>query len=264
MENVSLQSIENALADFMETNALNQVPDLNFLKIYDRPLVGIAGADDPLFALLKEETAVGPQHLSPHEWLDGARSVISYFLPFTQEIRRANRVLGVAAKEWMYGRIEGEQCNNALRTHLVQAISAKGIQAVSPGLDSRFRVINRRSNWSERHVAFIAGLGTFSLSRSLITRNGSAGRIGSVIVDFPLEPTVRAYSDRDEYCTKCGACIFRCPPFAISEAGKDNAVCAGYLDRILARFRPRYGCGKCQTGVPCEDKIPAPLTNAGA
>jgi hypothetical protein len=24
----------------------------------------------------------------------------------------------------------------------------------------------------------------------------------------------------------------------------------------LARFRPRYGCGKCQTGVPCEHQIP--------
>jgi epoxyqueuosine reductase len=256
MGNISLQSIENTVFNFIESNALNEVPELSSLKIYDRPLIGVASADDPLFSLLKGENVVGPHHLLPHEWLDGAKSVVSYFLPFTKKIREANRVPGVVAREWLSGRIEGELCNNALREHLVQEFLNKGIQAVSPGIDNRFRVVNRRSNWSERHVAFIAGLGTFSLSRSLITRKGSAGRIGSIIVDIQLEPTVRKYQDRDEYCTKCGACILRCPPFAISEAGKDNAVCGDYLDRVLARFRPRYGCGKCQTGVPCENKIP--------
>lgn len=260
MGGVSLQSIETMIAAFMETNALNKIPALGSLTIYDHPFIGIASADDPLFSLLKAENVVGPQHLSPQEWLNGAKSVISYFLPFTKEIREANRVFGVAAREWMYGRIEGEACNNALREYLVQKFFDQGIQAVSPGLDSRFRVVNRHSNWSERHVAFIAGLGTFSLSRSLITRRGSAGRIGSMIIDIPLAPTPRSYKERDEYCSKCGACILRCPPLAISEAGKDNAVCGEYLDRVLARYRPRYGCGKCQTGVPCEDQVPRPIT----
>lgn len=261
MKVISLHSIENIVFDFIDNNASNKVPELDFHKIYDRPLIAVASADDPLFPLLKEENVVGPLHLLPQEWLSNAKSVISYFLPFTKKIRKANQMLGVAAKEWMHGRLEGELCNNALREYLVQKFLDNGIKAISPGLDNKFRVVNRRSNWSERHVAFIAGLGTFSLNRSLITRLGSAGRIGSIIVDIQLEPTPRNYKNLDEYCTKCGVCILRCPPFSISEAGKDNVVCGDYLDRVLARYRPYYGCGKCQTGVPCEDKLPRSLTN---
>jgi epoxyqueuosine reductase QueG len=256
MTGVNISDIESVLFHFIDASPLNQVEELGSLQIFDRPLVGVAAAGDPLFTALTEEDAVGPQHMSPKEWLEGAKSVVSYFLPFTQSVREANRTLGVAATEWLYGRIEGEKFNHSLREHLAQYLIKRGFRAVSPGLDPRFKTVNRRSNWSERHVAFIAGLGTFSLSRSLITHSGSAGRIGSVIVDCSIESTPRPYTAIDEYCTKCGACILRCPPLAINETGKDNAVCSDYLDRVLARYRPRYGCGKCQTGVPCEHAIP--------
>jgi epoxyqueuosine reductase len=246
-----------ALADqYTATSPLNRVEALGSLVIFDRPLIAVAAADDPWFERLKDDGIIGSRHLSPREWLDGARSVLSFFLPFTRKVREANRVPGLPAIEWLYGRIEGEQFNRSLSEYLRNHIIESGAQAVSPGLDPRFKVMERRSNWSERHVAFIAGLGTFSLSRSLITRSGSAGRFGSLITDLDLEPTSRSYETYDEWCVKCGACIRRCPPLAITEEGKDNAVCGEFLDRVLARYRPRYGCGKCQTGVPCESRAP--------
>lgn len=256
MAEIKLSVIQDAARIFTENSPLNKVEELNSLQLFDAPLIGVAYAFDPLFAKLKEEEVVGPQHMMPQEWLACAKSVISYFLPFSKRVREANRKLGVAASEWMYGRHEGEQFSNSLLKHLIQFLGDSGTQAIAPGIDSRFRVVNRRSNWSERHVAFVAGLGTFSLSRSLITEYGSAGVFGSVIADFIIEPTKRQYTAIDEYCIKCGVCILRCPPLAINEQGKDNAVCSDYLDRVLARYRPRYGCGKCQTGVPCESKIP--------
>lgn len=256
MGKLTFQTIETWVNDFIDHSPLNVVPDLGGLRIFDRPLIGVASASDPVFETLKAEDAVGPQHLSPREWLESANSVVSVFLPFTREIREANRGLGVAAKEWMYGRIEGEQFNVALRKELLNKLVESGVPSIVPAFDPRYKVANKRSNWSERHAAHIAGLGTFSLSRSLITKVGSAGRIGSVIVETVLAPTPRNYSAHDEYCTKCGACILRCPPFAISEACKDNNVCGDYLDRVEKYFHPRYGCGKCQTGVPCEDRIP--------
>jgi epoxyqueuosine reductase len=256
MTEIKLNDIEEAASIFTDNSSMNKIEALGSLKLFDAPLLAVAHAYDPLFTRLTEEDAVGSKHMLPQEWLEGARSVISYFLPFTKKVREANRTLGVAAKEWMYGRYEGEQFNNALRKHLVEQLVNMGAKVVSPGIDPRLAIVNRRSNWSERHVAFVAGLGTFSLSRSLITRYGSAGRIGSVIVDFDIEPTIRQYTAMDEYCIKCGACILRCPPFAINEQGKDNEVCSNYLDRVLARYKPRYGCGKCQTNVPCEFKIP--------
>jgi epoxyqueuosine reductase len=79
---------------------------------------------------------------------------------------------------------------------------------------------------------------------------------GSMIVDFEFEPTQCLYQDVDEYCVKCGICIDRCPPRAISENGKDNEVCSCYVGEMLTCYKPRYGRGKCQTAVPCEDRNP--------
>jgi epoxyqueuosine reductase len=254
---ISLNTIQEITRKYTESSPLNRAAELDNLIIFDSPLVAVANAVDPLFADLKKVEVVGPDHKSPLEWLEEAKAVIVYFLPFTSKVREANRTPGHPATEWLYGRIEGEQFNRALSEYLMKYLSDHGYQALAPSRDGRFSIKDRRSNWSERHIAFIAGLGTFGLSRSLITRNGSAGRIGSVITDLSLEPTPRNYVAKEEYCSKCGACILRCPPLAIDEKGKDNVVCGEYLDRVLARYRPRYGCGKCQTGVPCEDKIPA-------
>jgi epoxyqueuosine reductase QueG len=251
-----LRAIKQQLDDFACNSPKNFVPDLGMMRIYDPPLVAVAGAGDALWEQLKQPDIVGPQHLSPTEWLPGARSIVSSFLPYTERIRAANRVEGWPATEWLYGRYEGEIFNNALRCLLVEIVHQAGGRALAPALDERFAIADLRSNWSERHVAFIAGLGTFSLNRSLITRLGSAGRLASVITDLELEPTPRPYIEKDEYCNKCGACIRRCPPLAIDKNGKDNAVCFHYLEETLLRHKPRYGCGKCQTAVPCEDQKP--------
>ncbi len=226
------------------------------LRLFDPPLLGVAAAQDPLWADLKRPEVIGSAHLAPAEWLPGARSVLCFFLPFSQRIRRANRIPGTTATEWLYGRYEGEQFVAALRVHLAGLIRAAGFQAVAPSSDPRFKEADFRSNWSERHAAFIAGLGTFSLNRSLITRVGSAGRIGSVVTDADLLPTPRAYEDPREFCLACGACIPRCPCRAIDPGGKDNRKCKAHLDRTLELYAPRYGCGKCQTGVPCEARVP--------
>ena len=258
---VLLRSIEQQLDDFVLHSPKNIVADLDSMRIYDQPLVAVAGAEDMYWDRLKQPHVVGPQHLSPTEWLEGARSVISYFLPFTERIRSANRSEGWPATEWLYGRYEGAAFNDVVCSFLVDTVRQAGGRALAPALDGRFAVANFRSNWSERHVAFIAGLGTFSLNRSLITDLGAAGRFASVVTDLALEPTPRPYTEVDEYCTKCGACIRRCPPLAIDKNGKDNAVCFHYLQETQLRYKPRYGCGKCQTAVACEARRP-PVSSA--
>ena len=128
----------------------------------------------------------------------------------------------------------------------------------------------RRPNWSERHAAYICGLGTFGLCKGIITRKGMAGRLVSIVTTCPLPPTPRPYADIYEYCSRCGLCARRCPAQAIDPArgmhqAKDHAPCNDFLEKIRAlpprgaSARMRYGCGKCQTGVPCEKGIPPRL-----
>ena len=250
------------ITEFVENDPRNILPAHNNMKIYGAPLIGFASADDPFFKEFLMPEIVGPKFILPKEWLPNAKSVISYFLPFNKEIRDSNRKPGLPSEQWISARIDGESFNNDLRAFLVKLLKNLNSDAVAPGMDPRFRVEDKISNWSERHVAFTAGLGTFGLHRALITSKGTAGRIGSIITTLNLTATQRTYTQHFEYCSylshgKCGACISHCPPSAITKEGKDNKTCGDYIDKeILSIFAPRYGCGKCNINVPCEYKIP--------
>jgi len=125
------------------------------------------------------------------------------------------------------------------------------------GPNSKHLGLSYTSTWSERHAAFVCGLGTFGLSRGLITIRGMAGRFGSIISELYLPADERQYEEVSEFCSMCGQCVKRCPVGAISiEEGKNHSICSAFLDRTTTRYSPRYGCGKCQTGVPCESRIP--------
>ena len=113
------------------------------------------------------------------------------------------------------------------------------------------------SGWSERHAAFVCGLGSFGISGALITPKGTAGRYISLVTDMPLEADARNYTNPYEYCTLCGACAVKCPAGAITvENKKDKAKCSAFVDSTKTVFAPLYGCAKCQCGVPCSNGIP--------
>ena len=258
---MQLNTITAALTDYTQTSPLNRVQDLADLKIFDSPLIGVASAEDELFPQLRQPSIIIETYLMPTDWLPAAKSIISFFLPFSAEVRASNRQPGNPSIEWLYGRIEGQAFVVAVGNLLVDLLKQSGYEAVFPTVDSRFKIVNRRSNWSERHTAFIAGLGTISLNRSLITKAGAAGRLGSVITDLELTPTERYYQQFDENCSHCGVCINRCPAGAINCDGKDHAICDAFLETTRQQFAPRYGCGKCQTAVPCETGIPVKQAN---
>ena len=114
----------------------------------------------------------------------------------------------------------------------------------------------RSGMWSERHVAYLCGLGTFGLSKGIITRKGMAGRFASLVTALELPADERPYKGLYDYCIRCGECIRRCPVRAISEEGKEHKPCHDWLLHVKKEYAPRLGCGKCQTAVPCESGIP--------
>ena len=272
------QQLENSAKQFVLESPWNYVaasealrPELAGLKLFDTPIFGYADARDPLFAGLKQPEAVGPQFLLPEQWLEGAKSVLSFFLPFTDEVKHSNIGGDRPSPQWMHGRIEGQRMVIKLEEFVCGLLEKEGVRCVIPTADQRFRSVygpdpslegewqnaSFTSNWSERHVAYIAGLGTFSLSKGLITPKGVAGRFGSLVVDRYFEPRPREYTGLYDYCIRCGACVKRCPAGAITlEQGKDHLKCAMLVSQTHLPNAPYYGCGKCQTGVPCERAIP--------
>ena len=223
------------LGNGLRYTQFNTDHSLDNVALFDRPLVAFASATNPLFSELKKPSVVGPNHMSPQEWLPGAKTVISFFYPFTEEVRASNRQAGFPLTKWLAGKASAEVFIHTTSYELTKFLAGLGAESVVPDHDPRFKMVHNGSiaspSWSERHVAYVAGLGTFGLHKSLITEKGSAGRLGSVITTVELEPTAKRYRDKFEYCLyyangSCVACIDRCPGMPSPKPATIRQPCA--------------------------------------
>lgn len=260
----------------IENNNLKELPGFAFAE----PIVGFSKGSDALYSFYKEHIDAD-FYRTPAEWLESAFghpfdpenvSVISWFLPQTDDTKEKTRAVDDCPPlEWTMNRVHGEECNRGLAKALEEHLISLGCEAIAPMCAPDFswgdsEKYIKVSNWSERHTAYISGLGTFGLCDGLISKVGKAGRYGSVIVNIPLEATERDYTEYNEYCMAkdgCTACIKRCPAGAISEKGHDKVLCMKYHAEVIKKIdHERYGydgyavCGLCQTGVPCESCVP--------
>jgi epoxyqueuosine reductase len=199
-------------------------------------------------------------------------TVISWILPQTNRTKSEHRnQIEFPTERWARARIYGEEFNDKLRWLVVTTLLKSGIKATSPILSPLYESkksprYSLSSTWSERHAAYAAGLGTFGLCDGLITQKGKAIRCGSVVARIRIKPSERVYSDHHQYCLFyaegiCGKCMKRCPAGAISEIGHDKLKCSAYLENTRQYVKTKfgfegYGCGLCQTRVPCESGIP--------
>lgn len=273
-EKVIIQEIK----DFVAMNPGNRDSRLSGKPFFEDPLVGFADANDRLFETYKD--IIGDFHLTPIEVLDrfypdhqgswDGASVISWILPIAVSVRESNRrETSCSSEAWLITKSFGEEFNLKLAEHMVSLLTEQGCYALVPTLSPFFEIVQTEAgfaaNWSERHVAYVAGLGTFSLSGALITERGAAMRCGSVVTGLKLQPTMRPYSNYREYCLfynsgSCGTCISRCPGSAISKEGHNKELCMMHCASIVQEGEGNTGgmpgCGLCQTAVPCEEGIP--------
>ena len=250
-------------------------------RFFNEPLVGFAGADDPLFEDYK--TIIGREHLTPREAYELAfgegsyhgGTVISVAMPLHEAIRRSNRQqTAQPSREWALCRYYGDLFLKKLRGYLSELVTGLGYRTVAPCAAEWYKTASTPAgpvaNWSERHIAYAAGLGTFSLNDGFITEKGMAVRLFSAVTELVLEPDQREAKSHTENCLYyrkgvCGACIRRCPAGAISAQGHDKIKCRNFVygeaSRELAvsyggSRETGAGCGLCQTKVPCEYRIP--------
>ena len=293
------RDVENFLEDLFAANELNRLPDrFGGGRIFDRPLIGVSGGDDPIF--LKFKDVVGPKHLTPAEmWeqsglpveenLAARLRIVSIIFPYVELIRRESKsTVEMPAEIYSVGRNFANAFMDDVLEKTVAFFQGKGYRAASGMRSPAFQIIVNEnpvsvySVWSERHMAFAAGLGTFSLHEGFISKVGCNIRITSVITDAPFEATPRKSDDPYANCLfyakgKCRRCAERCPGNAISEQGHDKLKCYLYgqvvqkemTQRLKDLLKPhlRYingkeewsypvGCAFCQFDVPCMDRNP--------
>jgi epoxyqueuosine reductase QueG len=288
--------VHHKITDLVLESQGNRLVDFGGQPIFDSPLIGVADGDDPFFKQFQK--VVGSGHIQPREFLqrNSPRSsdltkvnVIVWALPFSSEVRRSNRVQNMPSKLYSLARNNGGALIYNMCKRLTEEMHNRGIAAVSPILSTEYDTFRSTeftfsSTWSERHVAYAAGLGHFGLNKALITPLGINVRIGSIITNMPFESAPPKKTDHRAVCLKdrgdsCGLCMERCPVGAISKSYFDKSKCHTHRKAIRREYLEHYqqelnmiaspipisgkrkrryslGCALCQCGVPCEGTDP--------
>lgn len=289
-----MKMTKNELVDIILTEARR--PELNNFTViglpeepmWKEPLVGFAAGGDEYFKFWKED--IGEFYWSPAEAFclkypgedirDEELTVISLAFSQTETTKKEqSKAEGRPCLRWSASRGEWEPYIRKLCTRIIAEFEKNGIRAVATDLLSEFSrkkslKYGIATTWSHRHTAFVAGLGTFGLSDGLITRQGKAMRFSSLIVEGKIQADRRPYKKYNEWCLfyakgTCGQCISRCPVNAIGREGHDKDSCNAFLQVLKNEISPKintankeyyYGCGLCQSKIPCQDGIPVGLS----
>jgi len=260
---MSTNSVE--LIELTTTTIRRQVAGADTITRYREPLVAFVAADDPRFAELKR--VVHPTHMLPGDLLPGARSVVSFFLPFDERVVQANaRERERVAREWAVAYVETNALIGRINAALIEQLAGRGIRAAAEPATHNFDPVTLVSRWAHKSVAVIAGLGSFGLHHLVITDAGCAGRFGSLVLDADpsglgssgqglpashLPPRERCLYFHDGSCLEC---VLRCPAGALDESGElDKQRCRTHCHATSEGFEDlgdAHVCGKCTFG-PC-------------
>ena len=264
-------------------------------KIWEAPLCAAVSADDPGFAELKK--LVSPGHFLPRDILPPAKTVICFFIPFTKGLIRSNAVVKasqdvpageeslLASEEWALAYIHTNRLIGRIGEVLEEFLGTRGFRAGKIPATGNFDEARLISDWSHRHIARIASLGSFGMNNMLITDKGCCGRFGSLVTDWEeaagkgLYPPDRKKDSRRERCLyklgkPCLACQKRCPAGAYghksppAEPRRDFPVKPDF-DRhrcyaMCLKNAEHYKslgtadvCGKCLVMLPCSTEDPS-------
>ena len=236
---------------------------------WGHPLVGFANAKHPYILDLKN--IISPNHDIPVNVLNDASIIIAYYIPFTKDLAKTNNAANrLASSEWALAYEETNTMFGNLNAYMVRYLNNLGYKAAVSKEATTFNTQKLISNWSQRHFAYAAGLGTFGINNMLITKNGCCGRFSTIVTnldvvpDKPMEEELCLYKKNGS----CGICIKNCPVGALSESGYDRQECyamtkenaaiytefgSSYLDETgdKANSTGSEVCGKCVTSSPC-------------
>lgn len=219
---------------------------------FREPIIGYAAADDPLYDQLSDILQV--KQLHPKEILPTAKTVVVYFIPHSLAVIKTIQEDNCIVKAWSENYTLGNQVLNKIGERLQSDLQKHGIQVATEPPTDNYDPIELTTKWAHKASAVIAGIGTFGLNHLVITKSGTAGRMGSVVIDAKLLPTTRPDT---EYCLyyktgKCKVCVKKCPSGALTKDGFDRFRCNAYLDGKNIH-ELEQGCGMCSSG-PCASR----------
>lgn len=246
------QSLEAAIKQLISKS----LHDLKRGDLYRDPLVSFSAATDPAYDELK--TIIGDWHKTPKELFPEARSVISYFIPFTKAVAYAPRRSESVSPVWGEAYQEINEHFNIINKAVAELLSEAGYISLTLKPTHTYDPKDLKCMWSHRSAAVIAGLGTFGANRLVITDKGSCGRFCSIITSAPLQAARQPAVDKCLYKKdgSCGMCFKICPVQAIRPDSMAKFRCQDRLFENEADLKASAGlqsadvCGKCISICP--------------
>ena len=230
-------------------------------NIWGEALAGIIPANDKKINSLKE--LVSADHFMPDDILPGAKSVVCFFIPFGESIVKSNLGGRLASREWALAYIKTNDLIKKISEEIEHLMEKNGYKAGKIPATHNFDEVKLISNWSHRHVAYMAGMGTFGINNMLITKKGCCGRFGSIITDYEFDEYKNIPAAKENCLYKkngsCGVCQKQCPVNAYENNVYNRRKC---YEQCLenAEYHKQLGladvCGKCLVGLPCSAKEP--------
>jgi epoxyqueuosine reductase QueG len=230
-------------------------------NIWKEPILEIISAKNE--ELIKLFNMVSTDHLMPHDILSDAKSIISFFIPFQEFIIKNNIKGKFASEEWAMAYIKTNDLIKQINDDIETLMDKNGYKTGKIPATHHFDEKKLISNWSHRHIAYIAGIGTFGINNMLITRNGCCGRFGSIIINYEFNEYKVIPKIKDKCLNKlngtCGLCQKKCIVNSFENNCYNRNKC---YEQCLknAEFHKKIGyadvCGKCVVGLPCSTKEP--------
>jgi epoxyqueuosine reductase QueG len=226
---------------------------------WKKPIVGFADAKDPLFAVLKR--VISTEHLLPRDLLPTAKTVIAFFIPFERQVAISNITGTLASEQWAIAYVETNRLIAAICEHMQGSLESDNYHVETIPATHNFDMAKLVSNWSHRHIGYIAGLGKFGVNNMIITERGCCGRIGSFVTDLDLDADRRSQKEACLYRhdASCLKCVDRCVNTALFEDRFDRFRCYDMCLRNEKQFNDLGTadvCGKCLVGLPCTFRNP--------
>jgi len=211
--------LEGIIKDFINRSPENTLKNPTDEKAWDDPLVGFSSGEDPLYQQYKEKY-IGPFHWTPAE---------VFQMAFPESKAEAAELTVIS---WILPQME--KTKSDLRKEKLYPSESW----------ARARIFGEEAN--------------VKLRKHVVDTLMASGIEAVSPMIFPLWEMSLFYS----YGT-CGKCMARCPADAVTKNGHDKQKCIAYVNMtrtyVTSNFGfEGYGCGFCQTGVPCESRIPAP------
>lgn len=229
---------------------------LNRPDLIRTPIVAFSSAHDPKFQELK--TIIGPWHTLPTDWLAEAESVISYFIPFTNEVALGPKNEPDGCPVWSEAYITINNHFHVVNQAVQDYLESRGYKAAQIRPPKAYDPETFHAPWSHRSAAVIANLATLGANNLAITEKGSGGRFCSVITSAKLESRREKPKKQCPYPVNgaCGLCIKACPAGALTGGGTNKPACQTELNKNPERLKKLNAkfiadiCGKCLSVCP--------------